>query len=390
MFCDDRDAGLDVTTAALAAIDKFGVSEAFEFPHMIADLSIDEAGTRWALEQVSTLGDTNSAFHFLSWVCERSPVGLLREKLPEIELAVTGKFEQFPRLTTSARQRLEFHALPAQKCLLRLHEILALCGEQDEFPHNLINEARLLCRRLVEAGDALRELEQLTRDWLEFDLSGDISPRHWYSGMAIELAGMLRLESTIPRLIEHFSYDWDWWSEAIQKSVGAMRSLETLELCAGIYPSLDWHGRLYLAEVFESPRIPEIEPRLSSLLKNEPDDDLRVDLADALAVLGTHSSQSIARAVYRECPDDPERFFIAETLYYQFVIQGVDDPDLKRWRTKMERFRRMHTSNLSRFSAVESAPSIPKDVIPVKFSAGRNDPCPCGSGKKFKKCCLEP
>ena len=20
---------------------------------------------------------------------------------------------------------------------------------------------------------------------------------------------------------------------------------------------------------------------------------------------------------------------------------------------------------------------------------GRNDPCPCGSGKKFKKCCLE-
>ena len=22
-------------------------------------------------------------------------------------------------------------------------------------------------------------------------------------------------------------------------------------------------------------------------------------------------------------------------------------------------------------------------------SAGRNDPCPCGSGKKFKKCCIE-
>ncbi len=21
--------------------------------------------------------------------------------------------------------------------------------------------------------------------------------------------------------------------------------------------------------------------------------------------------------------------------------------------------------------------------------AGRNDPCPCGSGKKFKKCCLQ-
>jgi uncharacterized protein YecA (UPF0149 family) len=28
-------------------------------------------------------------------------------------------------------------------------------------------------------------------------------------------------------------------------------------------------------------------------------------------------------------------------------------------------------------------------VKPIKGSAaaGRNDPCPCGSGKKFKKCC---
>ena len=25
---------------------------------------------------------------------------------------------------------------------------------------------------------------------------------------------------------------------------------------------------------------------------------------------------------------------------------------------------------------------------PLK-SVGRNDPCPCGSGKKYKKCCLK-
>ena len=27
-------------------------------------------------------------------------------------------------------------------------------------------------------------------------------------------------------------------------------------------------------------------------------------------------------------------------------------------------------------------PARPRDPV------GRNDPCPCGSGKKFKKCCL--
>ena len=30
----------------------------------------------------------------------------------------------------------------------------------------------------------------------------------------------------------------------------------------------------------------------------------------------------------------------------------------------------------------------PKTVIRDKTKIGRNDPCPCGSGKKYKKCCL--
>jgi uncharacterized protein YecA (UPF0149 family) len=29
----------------------------------------------------------------------------------------------------------------------------------------------------------------------------------------------------------------------------------------------------------------------------------------------------------------------------------------------------------------------PAPVSPAKRKTGRNDPCPCGSGKKFKKCC---
>ena len=38
-----------------------------------------------------------------------------------------------------------------------------------------------------------------------------------------------------------------------------------------------------------------------------------------------------------------------------------------------------------------AAGSLPGgDLAPVRLppKVGRNDPCPCGSGKKFKKCCL--
>jgi uncharacterized protein YecA (UPF0149 family) len=38
----------------------------------------------------------------------------------------------------------------------------------------------------------------------------------------------------------------------------------------------------------------------------------------------------------------------------------------------------------------EDEPQLPPPVDPIKSkgeSVGRNDPCPCGSGKKYKKCC---
>ena len=34
-----------------------------------------------------------------------------------------------------------------------------------------------------------------------------------------------------------------------------------------------------------------------------------------------------------------------------------------------------------------SAPK-PESTIPTDVKIGRNEPCPCGSGKKYKNCCM--
>lgn len=40
-------------------------------------------------------------------------------------------------------------------------------------------------------------------------------------------------------------------------------------------------------------------------------------------------------------------------------------------------------------SRIDGVASITiKDQRQTKTDVGRNDPCPCGSGKKYKKCCL--
>ncbi|MGB0715243.1 MAG: SEC-C metal-binding domain-containing protein [Phycisphaerae bacterium] len=53
-----------------------------------------------------------------------------------------------------------------------------------------------------------------------------------------------------------------------------------------------------------------------------------------------------------------------------------------------ERRRKEHSSQLPG----EDDQPLPPPVEPIKSEGKveRNDPCPCGSGKKFKKCCGKP
>jgi len=49
-----------------------------------------------------------------------------------------------------------------------------------------------------------------------------------------------------------------------------------------------------------------------------------------------------------------------------------------------------YTENKERNDDYHDAPYFPFDQQPaISDKVGRNDPCPCGSGKKYKKCCLD-
>jgi preprotein translocase subunit SecA len=43
--------------------------------------------------------------------------------------------------------------------------------------------------------------------------------------------------------------------------------------------------------------------------------------------------------------------------------------------------------NIYRVGITKQAPQKKKEAVPVGKRVGRNDPCPCGSGKKYKHCC---
>jgi uncharacterized protein YecA (UPF0149 family) len=80
----------------------------------------------------------------------------------------------------------------------------------------------------------------------------------------------------------------------------------------------------------------------------------------------------------------------------------VTFPELPVWRREAEeklvkQERRMRTMRGSFPAPSPPEPAPARHDYPERKSApflrtekpvGRNDPCPCGSGKKFKKCCM--
>ena len=77
---------------------------------------------------------------------------------------------------------------------------------------------------------------------------------------------------------------------------------------------------------------------------------------------------------------------------FQAMVTAIREETIRRvFRTQVRAAQPIERKRVAKeLSAVGSADSVQKKV-PVRSTkkAGPNDPCPCGSGKKYKKCCMQ-
>jgi preprotein translocase subunit SecA len=73
-----------------------------------------------------------------------------------------------------------------------------------------------------------------------------------------------------------------------------------------------------------------------------------------------------------------------DTLRYLFLLQPIDEK--KTAEEQERRHRRQQMIMNQQQSAAASGGSVATQVKRDAPKVGRNDPCPCGSGKKYKKC----
>ena len=278
--------------------------------------------------------------------------------------------------------------------------------------------------REINLGYAYRIVEALARYGEECDtkvqaiLSQKVddyshNPLKWLEPLAVRLAGEARLEYTIPLLIAKLYEDDILLGEECLRALTQIGTPAVLQAVAEAYPDAPHSFRLYASGPLEYIHSDLAVEKCLQLLPQEKEWDLKQNLAHSLL---SHFSQEGIEAVRqmlvgRELDFDDRhlRNYLVETC----TIMGERFPEYDEWLAEEKAEKEENSRRLKELAgdpygtlayafgkAVDkktadvpkAKPSVPLKPLSskpeVKQKVGRNDPCPCGSGKKFKHCCM--
>ncbi len=282
-----------------------------------------------------------------------------------------------------------------------------LIGDEDRVPRNLIDE----CAR---RGEAMTECVGRALDEGRFWNDGPTMGEWWLALHAAMILGLIDSEPAgllLARFMRRISEEkdedlQDWlagsWPALFRNKPGTAVEAAR-EVCMD--RTLGWFARVDAGEVVvEAARRrggEDLDQALAwvagMVADRQEDRDLRFSAACTLL--------DFPRAQYRGLLEDlaaeqsaAERFFSVEDIRdaYAACREGSDRERFKDpWSfyspacidERQRRWAEEAAAEEQRERALPESDAISRSG--ATFKVGRNDPCPCGSGKKYKKCCLK-
>jgi hypothetical protein len=408
-FADVFTTDPDVTAHAIRAVDQFGWRKFLTWGHEFCKLPLaTDAALEWVCVEVERTDDgapSDNLKGHLAWMLSRADIALLERHAERVlGLPAIGPEE---RLTVL--RRLELAACAPAEAWRRLDDHCRIAVASKTFADAKIPEAELLLEPLVRARSAsIARVMDVLRAPLPTG-TGD-EPADWLTGLMIVLAGRLRVEEAAPLIWNIMAADWDWYYDEAVAALLRIGTPDVVRLVQDRYQDADWSTRLYATIPLKRIRCEESLAAIKAALACEDDHDLRAYLGAAAAAQFDDRLVPDALAVLGEAPTDPERGEIRELLVAFSYLSGLDLPERDAW----ERHVDAHDDRMSRFGDPAASPLV--NLLPSLFDSddedidlgspaeddepaadvpeargarvGRNEPCPCGSGKKYKRCCL--
>jgi|GEM_PF-5943563 len=232
---------------------------------------------------------------------------------------------------------------------------------------------------------------------LVFDVLGDQEREGDYLAVCCTmLAGQRTMHAAIPLLMDQVAINGDLICEEGAQALVRIGTETVLEQVAERLPSESDYFQLFASTIFGDVRNPKAAAYAYSLLRAVNDKVAHSKLIESLCWsleewYLTEAYDFILQGQYIPFFHD-----LRKPLYCAAKITGLDFPELGVWRRDFEEEEKRVdklTPELEQLLGRGNEPERQSQPLatPVRRAPkiGRNEPCPCGSGKKYKKCCLK-
>lgn len=381
----------EVMPPAIQAIEKYGRQEAFSSIHVIADLAQTEATLDWAIRELNQQKDKAYCLRLSRLVANADPKLLLQR---EQDILKSSGFTQ--KFVPEFRERLQLLAWDADQCWNEL-ERTAEEGKSNNHPGEVdFDHAIRVVEALARQGEKYTDrVLELLRQKVDYE---EDTPMIWLEIFLVMLAGEMRLERAVPLIVAKLH---DFGEILAEECVTALTKAGTDQAAIALSEGFlqeSWDYRLYASGAFDAIHSDATVAKCLEMLPQETEPDIKTNLAYGLISNFAFEGIEPIRQLVLGKDFDPRMVDLPRHLVAAATIMGVMFPEYDQW--KKEALERQAVLD-QRMQEMEQlvpdrkpiAPPVvpekkPQPVIRAETRVGRNDPCPCGSGKKYKKCCL--
>ena len=413
----------DVLPLALQVIDQYGEEQAFTYHSFLSGLAHTEQSLRWVLERLKV---TDRAVQDEDFNL-RFPTHLIKS-LTGADTDLLAPYEEvIPTLECLddedrhlLAERIRMAASDPHDLWSELENFCEQHKEDDEYPADDMDQAF----RLIEAlgrhsdllGDKILELLAVEADFEEND------PMAWMEIFAVRIAGEMRLESACDLVVKKLHRDEeDFLNEECLWALIKIGTDSVVNALAAESAEASWEFCLSAAAILADIHSDRSVDICLERLQQEEDDLVGIFLLKALLKNGATDAFDSVRDFLLETDRDPEWIELRSELITAATLMDFSFPEFSEWKTDMEHdqaFRKQwYAEERERREAAYAEDYVDDDdwddgyfddgydtndyggdaftlpesptTIVTGQRTGRNEPCPCGSGKKFKKCCLK-
>jgi len=409
-FAKSFSSSTSVMPLVIKAVETFGRKDAYHMIGMSTDLPQTEETVGWVIDELndeSCNKHENYAYNLSRVLVNADPSLLLTR---ESDILDARHFQT--GMSEILTERLQLLSWDEAICW---QELERFCEEGKD--KRYVDDVNLgYANRIVEAlaryGSECQErvhalLSQENDDYGQ-------NPMKWMEPLAVRLAGEAHLDSTVPLIVTKLRHDGgDLMNEACAKALTRIGTSAVIEAVAEVFHSSSDHFRLYATEPLEHIHSDLVVEKCVELLRQENGFDIQVSLAHALLSHFASEGIQLTRQLLVERTLDFEGKGLRNCLLETCTLMGERFPEYDEWMATEKAEKAEHWKKVKELEGDPAAlmlfaletltgnktadipPSLPSTsrlALPhtpaSKQKVGRNDTCPCGSGKKFKKCCM--